>query len=638
MRIFSVALKWLAKVPSDILAYSELIDIMSSVTRVVSFLGGREVSELQSGEPIKEDMKVRAWGESFPVESAWQPEGFKPLSLRAYNLCVGCNVSVFSGWEKEEFTFRLLKRRFGDRFFGVHIHDGMVSGCLRPSHEKEIGAQWQDLKGLLPGLPPLEIESQLSKVQQFEWYKAGQKHFDQVEASASEFEQLGEDDGIQIFLAYSRLCLNVAKCCDNDRSSILHQAIQASLSILLPVVSFECSHSCPVLSESRNTLSDRDLIIFIQTQFALNLKMWDSDIGEAANSLSGFESWRNSTSLSAEPTAPEELPPSKKPGFKRSTVSKKPVEKKVKEWIEGPDKPALQSIVVIPVPALLSMWNEVSVGSAQEVKSKTSKALMKNVHSCMEKLRQCRTDTSVEKASLQVATALLELSEDQSCHNPFVTLQQAAVYASQASKGGNSDTYFRRPIPIDTECSPHQALIILGRADCLHCLYFPNEAAFLCNFVGKVCRLYRDTPGWNARWKVVAIYAYNVSVMIRSTVNTVLDKDAKKSFLHTWDREVVEELEKARSDALEWKQRNQSMGNAGGEDNDAEDFEEDSASEDHQDVGRSNDTALMDVGMFNVPAASGADSLEYPLGGRNASGKANIDPEDSFDDIEAVAI
>jgi len=80
---------------------------------------------------------------------------------------------------------------------------------------------------------------------------------------------------------------------------------------------------------------------------------------------------------------------------------------------------------------------------------------------------------------LNLSIALLEMAAFPDCYDPFTCLQQAACFASQATKSGNSDTAYRQTLPEISACSPKEALIILGRADCLQSVYFPNEAASL---------------------------------------------------------------------------------------------------------------------------------------------------------------
>jgi hypothetical protein len=254
--------------------------------------------------------------------------------------------------------------------------------------------------------------------------------------------------------------------------------------------------------------------------------------------------------------AGDDIAPSKKPGGRRRRKPKA-IEKKVKEWIEGTKRPTLQSIVIISVHELHGLWKQSVATAPDEESLQRAQESMEKLHGVTQQLRGCYTDITIEKASLQVAKALLGVASQPSCQNPFLCLQQAAVYASQGSKAGNSDMVFRHGVPDTKECSPHEALIILGRADCLHAVFFPNEAAFLCSYVARVCSLRRDRGRpeveWNTQWKIVAIYAYNVSVMIRSTVSTVLDKEMQNAFLNMWERDVVEELERGRTDGLAWK-------------------------------------------------------------------------------------
>ena len=288
--------------------------------------------------------------------------------------------------------------------------------------------------------------------------------------------------------------------------------------------------------------------------------MWGSDIGEAASTLTGFDEWRLTTGVGPDSVR---APPASTKTPRRRKKSEKAIEKKVQEWIKGTGKPTIRSFVALPTNELRKTWRA-DIDSAllaqhandQETQQRARECMQK-VHKATQQLRACYTEMAMEKASIQVTIALLELASQPACYDPFVCLQQAAMYASQAPKAGNSDMAFRHSLPEMEKCTPIEALNALGRADCLHSVYFPNEAAFLCSYVAKVCRLYRDREQpdyeWNGQWKVVAIYAFNVSVMIRTTVSTVLDKTMQKSFLSMWERDVVEELERGRSDGMLWK-------------------------------------------------------------------------------------
>jgi hypothetical protein len=245
----------------------------------------------------------------------------------------------------------------------------------------------------------------------------------------------------------------------------------------------------------------------------------------------------------------------KKPSRWRRKAEKR-IEKKVQAWLKGTGKPTLHSFVTIPTNIMKTTWKAI-IGTVTEESTDMAQKCMEQVDRATNELRGCYTETGCEKVSLQLSVALLGLAAQPACQDPFTCLQHAAMFASQATKAGTSDMVFRESIPEVQMCTPLEALSVLGRADCLHAIYFPNEAAFLCSFVARACRLHRDRGQpdyeWTDLWKIVAIYAYNVSVMIRTTVSTVLNKQMQKSFHAMWERDVVEELERGRSDGWAWK-------------------------------------------------------------------------------------
>jgi hypothetical protein len=302
----------------------------------------------------------------------------------------------------------------------------------------------------------------------------------------------------------------------------------------------------------------------IQSQFCMDDMLWQSDIGEAAASVDGFDEWRLFTDL-----APESGPSTSKSRtlYHKRRKEEKAIEKKVEEWIKGTDKPVIRTFVKLPLSVLLEVWNTSTLPVNPSLEAwESARKTMENVHAATKQLRSCYSEVATEKASLNLAVALLELASHPTCYDPFACLQQAAMFASQGPKSGSSDVAFRRALPGTKECSPIEALTILGRADCLQSLYFPNEAAFLCSYVARVCRMRRDRDQpefeWNDRWRILAIMAFNVSVLIRTTVSTVLDNEMQKSFLSIWERDVVAELEKARRDGWTWK-RKYAQNNAG---------------------------------------------------------------------------
>lgn len=208
---------------------------------------------------------------------------------------------------------------------------------------------------------------------------------------------------------------------------------------------------------------------------------------------------------------------------------------------------ALPTMVRIPVSSLLSQWNDGM--PAKRIDGEEAKEAMRKVNVATKNLRECYSETAIQKGCIQVALSLMELVGSGYCYNPFLCLQQAAIFASQGSKGGNNDEAFKAGLPKEQECSPQEALLIIGRADCLHSLDFADEAIYLCSYVARVCRLHRDRretqAEWNNKWKVVGICLYNLSVAIRTT-RSLHDERSPPEY---WDESITEELKRGRADA-----------------------------------------------------------------------------------------
>ena len=179
---------------------------------------------------------------------------------------------------------------------------------------------------------------------------------------------------------------------------------------------------------------------------------------------------------------------------------------------------------------------------------------MKKLDYSIKKLRQCITISSLQKASLQVALALLEIASTKDCQNPFICLSQAAIFAAQGPKGGNNDEDFKKPLPRESDCSAEEAIQILGRADCLRALHFTNESIFLCSYVARVCCLHRDRQEpdhpWTPRWRIVGIMTYTISVAIDSSICSILQGEEMTLALDSWDKSVRAEIGRGRSDAI----------------------------------------------------------------------------------------
>jgi hypothetical protein len=178
-------------------------------------------------------------------------------------------------------------------------------------------------------------------------------------------------------------------------------------------------------------------------------------------------------------------------------------------------------------------------------------------------LQKSTTFKAMQKSSLSVASALLDVAGRIECHNPFQCLQHAVMFASHGSKLGKSDLPFKKALPSnDLQCSPREALLILGRADCLRALHFTDEAIFLCSYALRMCRLHRQpnagigtcddrtTIAVSPRWGAVSAYAYMVSVAIDSTLTSLLDICGKTATASNWDADALRDMKQGKADAI----------------------------------------------------------------------------------------
>ncbi|VEU42775.1 unnamed protein product [Pseudo-nitzschia multistriata] len=528
VKVLAKCIGWLSTMVLDELPYSALKKLADQCTTVVSYFCGNSISKFNDTE--ERDMRVLEESETFPVMSSWQPTELRMLSICTYNFAVACNVSLFSGWESEEFTMKVLRKRQGQlRHFGVHIGDRRLSGCLPDVIEDELNRQWNLLSKIQPSYPKLDFAEKMKSIKQSEWFQSESKTRQETLRHAP-IASYAEEDALQVFLAYTAICIHLSRSETDKRLSTRSQ--QLALSVLVPL-----------------------------SQFCLDETLWDSDIGEAATTLASYEEWQIMAGRAHyQPVGEREGVYQKRirKSMKREAGKRILYDKKVQEWIEGALSPTSKDFIQIPNTELKMLWAHADCSKETLVgmQSEGAEEQMRIVHKAMNGLRACYTYAAAEKACLNLSVALLEMAAVSDCNDPFSCLQQAALFASQATKSGNSDTQYRQSLPEMTKCSPTEALIIIGRADCLQAVYFPNEAAYLCSFVARVCRLHRDSREvnfkWNDRWKIVGIYAYNVSVMIRITVSNILNQTMQKAFMAAWERDVVEELERGRRDGRSW--------------------------------------------------------------------------------------
>ncbi|CAB9498892.1 expressed unknown protein [Seminavis robusta] len=538
---------------------SKLEELADEGNQIVSWMSLNTAGLLSSGGQSSTLFDSTAW-DSIPLPSTWQSVHHKAMSLRCYNLCISFNVSHFSGWEPHEFSLRLMKSA-SCTFFGLKVNNGRVAGFLPEDLETELERQWKSLGDFLPAAADFKFNIRLAQTKQSSWYKEGlEKHKEATEDEP--ISVYAEHEGLHIVLAHSMLCLELAR---QKETHERYELLMSSLSVLLPI-----------------------------TQFYLNQHIWDSDVGKATamDVAANFMNQVYRKRLLRDPSSrTRKRRPPKEPA--------KPLD----EWFPGEDRAnPLSNTVSIPSSELQRLWG-IPTDFSRKIPTQFGGRQMKKVHDAMEQLRVCYTDTAVEKASLQVACALLDLAQvNNTCENPFLVIQQAAIFAGHGTKRGNSVDLFREPLPEPSKCLPYEALVILGRADCFQAVYFPYEAAFLCAYVARVCNMHREAKSaadddggnmqpenendnkicnnnnnnrveakapseakddekktkstWSNQWMIVGVLCYNVSIMIRATAadKTVGIKTSRteESFA-PWDQDVVDELLLARADAVAWK-------------------------------------------------------------------------------------
>lgn len=456
---------------------------------------------------------------TLPLQSSWLTPDLALLSRRVFNLCVATNVSLFSGWEPDEFSVRLLRGE-GHNFFGITMDDGQVAGFVSDAIEAELVEQWELVQTRLPESFAFDFRAKLKTLRDSVWYKESRERQATTEAR-HRIVFYGEDVALSALLSFSRVCLVFAT--DNVVNEKLYLI---ALSILLPV-----------------------------SQFCLNESLWDASIGQrAASGSSGTREWCDILTLNK--GGDQRLHSTFRLRSRRisSSVSDDQSDLALHEWFSWEnDSDPLSNLISIPLSKIQKTWRRyndppnITRGAAV-----SSVELMREVDMSIAKLRACYTTQAVEKASLNVASGLIRLAACSECCNPFLCLHQAAMYAGQASKGGTSDQIFQTKLPKPEACTPLDALFIIGRADCLQAMHFCQEASFLCSYAATVCSLHRNLL-WNERWSIIASLAYDLSVIIRYLAGVMLDEHDKRDDIGTWSLAVIEEFSLARVDGLAFK-------------------------------------------------------------------------------------
>jgi hypothetical protein len=373
-----------------------------------------------------------------PFSSSWLTPELRLLALRSFNLCLATNVSLFSGWEEDEFNVRLLRNGRVPHFFGATIVDTQIVGFMSEETEKLLSSQWQLVDRLFPST--FKFDHELSILHSTYWYEEGKERLESAKMK-QKISCFGEEHGLSVLLSFSYSCLRLAIDCKHPNPVSPFTA----LSILIPI-----------------------------TQYCLGIPIWDINFGEAAVlSRSNVVDWQNFD------WDKDDLPPSNRPGYLRpklrSSYNLPAGAKALHEWFEFENEhDALSNIIGLPMSLLQQEWNKYIHDNPGGNGSIDGSEWMEKLHTCMNQLRGCYSEVAVERACLRVSSALIHLAASRECHNRFLCIQQAALFASQASKGGSSDQYFHSPLPTIESCTPLDALLTkrLGFTQ-RRCFYVP---------------------------------------------------------------------------------------------------------------------------------------------------------------------
>ena len=184
---------------------------------------------------------------------------------------------------------------------------------------------------------------------------------------------------------------------------------------------------------------------------------------------------------------------------------------------------------------LLKEWkkvpNNISVTSS-------SKDAMNKLDTKLKDLRKTTSINTAKQLSIDVASCLLDVAATPHCFNPIDCLKRSLTFIAHHSTHKDNKA-FRKPLPDENLCTSTEALVVLGRADCMRALLCYSEAVYLCEFVARVCRSRRIHSLWDARWRVVSIY---LQIVVRK-INV-----ASKEILE-WCPHAVEEIARGKQDA-----------------------------------------------------------------------------------------
>ena len=548
-----------SKVHSDTPGIAQLVDVMTDLVSMMSE-SSRELL-LQVPEKSQFD-KLGSF--PFPRVSALF-EQRKGVSRLAHNLAISLSVSYFSGWESSEFSVRLMRARSVPRFFGISSVDENTLVYVGDEVEDEICSQWALLVKLLPSASHLKIKAKLGAIRQHP--KCIEMKERCVASKSSDIILFAEDSGFQLMLAFSRLCLLAAQ---SKTAASRSTDIVNAVSIICPVTELVLGCKLWKASSKRARPSAKDPPH--QTSSLMPMMMNPSEAAAmAAYHSLAYDMDPQLPSPRGVPLSPMPLllpPQSPQQAQIRQKKRKPPTQNrtvplggayKLCDWFEWEAlNDPLSNIPCAAIRCFDSML--MSAETSSQIRDGALLGAMQAVTEAMARLRRCLTETATQKACLKVAHALVRLASCPGARNPVSCLEQASQFCRMAPKGGTGDQFFKQSLPPVSACSPLEALVILGRADCLQSIGFFEEAAYLCSTVTGYCASNRQKDTAEGLWEVVSAQAYNTSVKIRFAASSCCTA-GQASF--AWETAVVAELREGRIFANRFVENRHSSGSSG---------------------------------------------------------------------------
>lgn len=491
--------------------------LMAALSEWISILCFGTKQKLLSKDPLES-----AELSTLPLSAQWLSSEQYGISLRCHNLAIARNVTHFSGFEEDEFgaTPKQVQPDGGPPFYGISTSSGNVSGYLSPSILDELTSQWDMLSATGRIIPSQEIASKLFILQTNQWYTELEESIIQHEKEHQPICRSCEDEALSSLLAFSRLSLTLLNCASASFPDELY--LRNALSVIIPLAQF-CSGEL----------------------------FWNCRLGTEALYGSPQE-WRKLLYKNEKSSGPRHSDkPRRRPKPSLEDRGNYPI-----DWFPGENSSRpLTNLICLPGSILAPLWKSIAITTISEEKD-ASKA-MDNLHRAILRLRKCFTVEAAERASLRVSALLLEVARHCETQNGFLCLNQAALYAGQGAERGDNDKWFTGRLPEKELCTAHEALIILGRADCLQAVHFFEEAGFLCGFVVSVVARHRiKNKELQQEWKIVSIMAYNTSVLLRDSVLNKLKTSAKTDFtFEYWDATIKHELMRGRETGLSFGEK-----------------------------------------------------------------------------------